>query len=149
MVKIGGVDFGTQRVSATRFAPSPNGRLHIGHAFSALCAHDFARHFGGKFLLRIEDIDGTRSRAEHIESILADMQWLGLDWDGEVVFQSARIESYRAALERLQAMGLLYRCWCSRSDIMAALKERPVPHGPDGPVYPGTCKGKSDGAGGI
>lgn len=147
MVKIGGVELVAQAVTATRFAPSPNGRLHIGHAFSALCAHDFARSFGGKFLLRIEDIDGTRSRTEHVEAILADMRWLGLDWDGDVVFQSQRIDAYQAALDRLQDMGLLYRCWCSRSDILAALKERPVPHGPDGPVYPGTCKGKSGGQG--
>jgi glutamyl-Q tRNA(Asp) synthetase len=147
VVKVCGVDFGAQSVAATRFAPSPNGRLHIGHAFSALCAHDFARSFGGKFLLRIEDIDGTRSRAEHIDMILADMRWLGLEWDGDVVFQSARIDSYRAALDRLQDMGLLYRCWCSRADILAALKDKPVPHGPDGPVYPGTCKAKGEGQG--
>ncbi len=147
VVKICGVDLAGQPVAATRFAPSPNGRLHIGHAFSALCAHDFARCNGGKFMLRIEDIDGSRSRAEHIEAILADMQWLGLSWDGDVVFQSQRIERYQTALTQLQDMGLLYRCWCSRSDIMVALKDRPMAHGPDGPVYPGTCKAKSAGEG--
>ena len=90
----------------TRFAPSPNGNLHIGHAYAAVCAHNFARAGGGRFLLRIEDIDGTRSRKEHIDAIIADMKWLGLDHDGEVIFQSGRIESYRAALERLRDMGL-------------------------------------------
>jgi glutamyl-Q tRNA(Asp) synthetase len=140
-----GVDFEPHLVGevvATRFAPSPNGGLHVGHAYSALCAHDFARGFGGRFLLRIEDIDGTRSRAEHVEAILGDMRWLGLHWDGDVVFQSERIASYSGALERLKTMGLVYRCWCSRSDIAEALKHQPVPHGPDGPVYPGTCRGR-------
>ncbi|MFM2409850.1 MAG: hypothetical protein RL481_678 [Pseudomonadota bacterium] len=135
------VDIVSKVVAATRFAPSPNGQLHIGHAWSALCAHDFARSFGGKFRLRIEDIDGTRSRPEFVEGILADIGWLGLAWDGEVVFQSRRIDRYADALERLKAMGLVYRCWCTRSDIAAAIKDCPVPHGPDGPVYPGTCKG--------
>lgn len=124
----------------TRFAPSPNGQLHLGHAFSALCAHDFARAHGGKFRLRIEDIDGTRSRPEHINGILADMRWLGLEWDGDVQFQSAHVVRYQAALDRLRGMGLVYRCACTRTDIAEAIKLRPVPHGPDGPVYPGTCR---------
>jgi glutamyl-Q tRNA(Asp) synthetase len=145
VVKIAGVDFESQLRAtdgvATRFAPSPNGLLHIGHAWSAMCAHDFARAFGGMFQLRIEDIDGTRSRAEFIDAILGDMEWLGLGWDGEVIFQSQRIDRYHAALEQLQDMGLVYRCWCTRSEIAGALKARPVPHGPDGPVYPGTCRG--------
>jgi glutamyl-Q tRNA(Asp) synthetase len=141
------VDFAQQSVAATRFAPSPNGRLHVGHAYSALCAHDFARAHGGKFLLRIEDIDGTRSRAEHVDAMIEDMRWLGLQWDGEVVFQSLRIAHYRETLERLKAMGLIYRCRCSRSEIAEALKQKPVPHGPDGPVYPGTCKGRDAGEG--
>ncbi len=130
-------------VAATRFAPSPNGRLHIGHAYSALCAHDFARLQGGRFLLRIEDIDGIRSRAEHVDGIIADMDWLGLIVDGPVVFQSERVDRYRTALGRLQAAGLVYRCWCSRRDIADALKRTTVVHGPDGPVYPGTCKGRT------
>ena len=75
----------------TRFAPSPNGQLHLGHAFSALCAQEFARAFGGQFRLRIEDIDGTRSRPEHVQAILADMQWLGLAHDGDVQFQSQQM----------------------------------------------------------
>jgi glutamyl-Q tRNA(Asp) synthetase len=124
----------------TRFAPSPNGQLHLGHAFSALCAHEFARAFGGQFRLRIEDIDGTRSRPEQIETILADMQWLGLAQDGDVQFQSQHTTRYVAALERLNSAGLLYRCGCTRGDIAEALKHKPVPHGPDGPHYPGTCR---------
>jgi glutamyl-Q tRNA(Asp) synthetase len=134
------VDFGKQVALVTRFAPSPNGRLHLGHAFSALCAHDFARAHGGKFHLRIEDIDGTRSRAEHIDAIRADIEWLGLAWDGPVQYQSANIARYQDALASLQAMGLLYRCACSRGEIAAVLKSVAVPHGPDGPHYPGTCR---------
>lgn len=126
----------------TRFAPSPNGNLHLGHAFSAMCAHDFARRHGGQFILRIEDIDGARSRPKHIAGILADMEWLGLKWDGDTRFQSAHIMRYRAALKRLEFLGLVYRCICSRADIAAAIKARPVPHGPDGPVYPGTCRSR-------
>jgi glutamyl-Q tRNA(Asp) synthetase len=141
VVKLMGVEFAPQSVRATRFAPSPNGRLHIGHAYAALCAHDFARAFGGAFQLRIEDIDGTRSRPEHISAILEDMAWLGLRHEGAVVFQSQRVDHYAAALGRLRNMGLVYRCWCTRSDIVDALKQRPVRHGPDGPVYPGTCRG--------
>lgn len=124
----------------TRFAPSPNGQLHLGHAFSALCAHEFARAFGGQFRLRIEDIDGTRSRPEHVQTIIADMQWLGLMHDGDVQFQSQHTARYVAALDRLNFTGLLYRCGCTRGDIAESLKQKPVPHGPDGPHYPGTCR---------
>ncbi|MFN3619190.1 tRNA glutamyl-Q(34) synthetase GluQRS [Sphingorhabdus sp.] len=130
--------YGTRPV--TRFAPSPNGQLHMGHAFSALCAHDFARAFGGQFHLRIEDIDGTRSRPEYIEAIMADMEWLGLEHDGAVQFQSQHIARYAAARDSLICAGLLYRCGCSRSDIAEALRHKSVPHGPDGPQYPGTCR---------
>ena len=122
----------------TRFAPSPNGLLHLGHAFAALVAHDLARARGGRFLLRIEDIDGTRSRAELVPEILADLEWLGLTWDGPVVFQSARLASYAAAGERLKALGLLYPCRCTRAQVLT--DARAV--GPDGPVYPGTCRGR-------
>ncbi len=126
-------------VIRTRFAPSPNGPLHLGHAYAAIVAHDLARARGGQFLLRIEDIDGTRSRAELVPEILADLEWLGLRWDGSVVFQSARLDSYGAAAERLKAMGLLYPCQCTRAEVLAAAQET----GPDGPVYPGTCRGKA------
>jgi glutamyl-Q tRNA(Asp) synthetase len=137
------VDFTQQGRARTRFAPSPNGALHLGHAYSALCAHDFARAAGGEFLLRIEDIDGTRSRPEHIDAILTDMGWLGLVPDGEVQYQSANVARYIAASEKLNAMGLLYRCSCTRGDIAAALKGTSVPHGPDGPHYPGTCRDRN------
>ncbi len=121
----------------TRFAPSPTGRLHLGHAFSALQAHDFARDAGGTFLLRIEDIDGTRSREEHVAGIIEDLGWLGLTWDGRAVRQSTRLEAYQAALNRLKAMGLLYPCFCTRADIAASTT---APHGPSGAIYPGTCR---------
>ena len=142
MVSLPIVDFGKQRCVVTRFAPSPNGALHLGHAYSAMCAYDFARANDGMFYLRIEDIDGARSRAEHVRSILADLEWLGLRWDGLVQYQSGRVSRYVAALETLKAMGLVYRCVCSRRDIAAALKTTTVPHGPDGPQYPGTCRGR-------
>jgi glutamyl-Q tRNA(Asp) synthetase len=124
----------------TRFAPSPTGRLHVGHAWSALMAHDMARAAGGAFRLRIEDIDGARSRAEHVAGIVEDLRWLGLAWDGEVMFQSQRLADYDAALDRLRAMGLLYPCFCTRADIAASVT---APHGPEGAVYPGTCRGLS------
>lgn len=123
----------------TRFAPSPNGALHLGHAYAAVVAHDLARAAGGQFLLRIEDIDGTRSRAGLAQEFLADLDWLGLRHDGPVVFQSTRLAAHAAAAERLKAMGLLYPCRCTRAEIAAAAT---VP-GPDGPVYPGTCKGRA------
>lgn len=121
----------------TRFAPSPTGPLHLGHAYSALQAHDFAKAKGGAFVLRIEDIDGTRSRAEHVAGIMADLVWLGIAWDGPVVFQAARFGFYQAALDRLRAMGLLYPCFCTRAEIAASLS---APHGVEG-VYPGICRG--------
>lgn len=123
----------------TRFAPSPNGPLHLGHAYAAVVAHDLARAAGGEFLLRIEDIDPDRSRADLVDSILADLAWLGLGWDGPVVFQSQRVGSYAAAGERLKALGLLYPCQCTRADVLAASSES----GPDGPLYPGTCRGRA------
>lgn len=123
-------------MTRTRFAPSPNGPLHLGHAYAAIVAHDLARERGGTFLLRIEDIDGTRSRAELVPEILADLEWLGLAWDGDVVFQSSRLTSYLAAGEQLKALGLLYPCRCTRAEIAATA----TASGPDGPVYPGTCR---------
>ena len=127
----------------TRFAPSPTGRLHLGHAYSALLAHDFARARNGAFLLRIEDIDPGRSRPEHIDAIIEDLMWLGLQWDDEIVYQSDRLENYAAALDRLKARGLVYPCFCTRADIAASAA---APHGPEGPLYPGTCKALSAGA---
>ena len=124
--------------AVTRFAPSPTGRLHLGHAFSALLAHDFAREREGTFLLRIEDIDPGRSRPEHIDGILEDLLWLGLEWDGEILYQSERRDLYAAALERLKQAGLVYPCFCTRADIAASTT---APHGPEGALYPGTCRG--------
>jgi glutamyl-Q tRNA(Asp) synthetase len=121
----------------TRFAPSPTGRLHLGHAFSAIRSHDVARERGGTFMLRIEDIDPGRSRAAFIDAIEEDLRWLGLAWDGEVVRQSSRLDSYRAALGALGAAELLYPCFCTRADIVAATS---APHGPEGAVYPGICR---------
>ena len=122
----------------TRFAPSPNGLLHLGHAYAAVVAHDLARTQGGEFLVRIEDIDGTRSRAELVPEILADLDWLGLTWDGPVLHQSSRLAAYAGAGERLIALGLLYPCQCTRAEVLAAA----TTVGPDGPVYPGTCRGR-------
>ncbi|KQS03432.1 glutamyl-Q tRNA(Asp) synthetase [Sphingomonas sp. Leaf357] len=122
--------------AVTRFAPSPTGKLHLGHAISAIRSHDRARADGGHFLLRIEDIDGTRSRPEHVAGILEDLRWLGLAWDGEVLFQSARLAAYAAALETLKARGLLYPCFCTRAEIAQSLS---APHGPIA-AYPGTCR---------
>jgi glutamyl-Q tRNA(Asp) synthetase len=125
----------------TRFAPSPTGRLHLGHAYSALMAHDFARDSGGMFLLRIEDIDLGRSRPEHVDGIIADLGWLGIMPDGEIVYQSERLHLYVQALERLKEKGLVYPCFCTRSAIAAEIAaSAAAPHGPDGPHYPGTCR---------
>lgn len=121
----------------TRFAPSPNGSLHLGHAFSAITAHDLAQARGGRFLLRIEDIDGARSRPDLAEEFRTDLAWLGLEWE-DVAPQSSRLAGYAAAAERLRETGLLYPCRCTRSEIVAAATAK----GPDGPVYPGTCRGR-------
>lgn len=125
----------------TRFAPSPTGHLHLGHAHAALFAWRLARAAGGRFLLRIEDIDPTRCRPEFTAAILEDLAWLGLDWDGEVRVQSAHLPEYRRALDALQARGLLYPCFCTRGDIAREIAaSASAPHGPDGPLYPGTCR---------
>ncbi|ETA51620.1 tRNA glutamyl-Q(34) synthetase GluQRS [Ponticoccus alexandrii] len=129
----------------TRFAPSPTGPLHLGHAFSALTAFDMAQAAGGTFLLRIEDIDSTRSRPEWERQIHDDLHWLGLDWPEPALRQSDRLPAYRAALDSLWSQGLLYACRCSRRDIAEAAsapQEGAPLIGPDGPVYPGTCRGK-------
>ena len=125
----------------TRFAPSPTGRLHLGHAHSALLGHRRAREAGGRFLLRIEDIDRTRCRPEFTDAILEDLAWLGVDWDDEVRRQSQHIADYREGLDRLAEMGLLYPCFCTRAQIKAEIERSgAAPHGPEGPLYPGTCR---------
>ncbi|HQT63642.1 MAG: tRNA glutamyl-Q(34) synthetase GluQRS [Acidocella sp. 20-57-95] len=123
----------------TRFAPSPTGYLHLGHAYAAHTAWAKARAAHGKFLLRLEDIDRTRCKPAFAAAILEDLRWLGLSWDGAVRVQSAHLADYSAALARLEAGGLLYPCFCTRSEIARA---QTAPH--DGePVYPGTCRGLS------
>jgi glutamyl-Q tRNA(Asp) synthetase len=128
-------------VPVTRFAPSPTGFLHLGHAHSALFGWREARAAGGRFLLRIEDIDPGRCRPEFTDAILEDLTWLGLDWDGPVRVQSAHLAEYRAALEALRGRGLLYPCFCTRAAIAREIAaSAAAPHGPDGPLYPGTCR---------
>ena len=126
----------------TRFAPSPTGYLHLGHAYSALFAWRRAREAGGRFLLRIEDIDPGRCRPEFTRAILEDLAWLGLDWDGEVRAQSEHLAEYQAALDALARRGLLYPCFCTRADILREVAAAAqAPHGPDGaPRYPSTCR---------
>ncbi|KAA5610086.1 tRNA glutamyl-Q(34) synthetase GluQRS [Rhodovastum atsumiense] len=126
----------------TRFAPSPTGHLHLGHAFSALTAWHRARQAGGRFLLRLEDIDPTRCRPDFATAILEDLAWLGLDWDGEVRVQSAHLPEYRAVLDGLATRGLVYPCFCTRADIAREVAgSAAAPHAPDGaPLYPGTCR---------
>ncbi len=121
----------------TRFAPSPTGYLHLGHAYAAYMAWAKARAAQGKFLLRLEDIDSTRCKPEYAAAALEDLRWLGLDWDGEVRVQSAHLPEYSAALARLEARGLLYPCFCTRSEIIRA---QAAPHGVEA-AYPGTCRG--------
>jgi glutamyl-Q tRNA(Asp) synthetase len=126
--------------TVTRFAPSPTGYLHIGHAFSALTAWRRAREAGGRFLLRLEDIDPVRCQPGFADAILQDLEWLGLDWDGPVRVQSEHLNEYAAVLANLRARGLLYPCFCSRADIQRHVIAA-APHGPDGgPLYPGTCR---------
>jgi glutamyl-Q tRNA(Asp) synthetase len=125
----------------TRFAPSPTGPLHLGHVRSALVGWRAAREAGGRFLLRLEDIDRTRCRADYAAAILDDLAWLGLDWDGPVRRQSEHFADYQAALDRLAAMGLLYPCFCTRRDIAAEVaRAGAAPHGDVGTPYPGTCR---------
>ena len=128
-------------MTTTRFAPSPTGRLHLGHAFSAVVGHDAAQRSGGEFRLRIEDLDPGRCRAEFVDGIFEDLRWLGLEWDGEVLVQSRRIHHYGEALDRLRDRGLVYACFCTRADIAASLT---APHGDAGSAYPGTCRGLPD-----
>lgn len=122
-----------------RFAPSPTGRLHLGHAFSALTAAEAAKAADGVFRLRIEDLDQGRARAEFEAGIYEDLRWLGLTWPEPVMRQSERTDAYRAALERLAGSGVTYRCSCTRADIAAA-SEAPQEGAAYGPIYPGTCR---------
>lgn len=120
-----------------RFAPSPNGLLHLGHAFSALFADHWARQMDGQLLVRIEDIDPARSRPEYARAIFEDLAWLGLNWPEPVMIQSQRLAVYSLAAKRLTRMGLVYPCFCSRAEIAAAA----TTSDPDGaPLYPGTCR---------
>lgn len=128
----------------TRFAPSPTGPLHLGHAYSAILAHDFAKARGGEFVVRIEDIDKSRARSEWENKIFDDLEWLGLTWSAPVLRQSKRDAAYEFAINKLWADGLLYPCNCSRRDIkesaMAPHSEGKTNYGPDGIIYPGICR---------
>ena len=131
----------------TRFAPSPTGPLHLGHAASALIGHDRARALGGQFLLRIEDIDRDRSKPAWEAAIYDDLRWLGIIWETPVLRQSDRMTDYAQALDKLHKLGLTYPCRCNRADIRAALgapQEGAPLHGPDGLIYPGTCRQRTD-----
>ncbi|MAF96425.1 MAG: tRNA glutamyl-Q(34) synthetase GluQRS [Rhodospirillaceae bacterium] len=136
--------------TVTRFAPSPTGFLHLGHVYSALFAAGLGdAKNGGRFLLRIEDIDAARARPEFEAAIIEDLAWLGLTWDGPVRRQSDHMDDYRAALDELQSQGLLYSCFCTRKEIRAEIEEsgfapHDIPQSPDGPVYPGTCRAMTD-----
>jgi glutamyl-Q tRNA(Asp) synthetase len=126
----------------TRFAPSPTGYLHVGHAFAAFNAWKRARAAGGQFLLRLEDIDPERCRPEYATAIQQDLAWLGFDWDGPPRVQSDHLADYRCVLDELSERGLVYPCFCTRADIMREVAaSAAAPHGPDGaPLYPGTCR---------
>ena len=128
----------------TRFAPSPTGYLHLGHAYAAWMAWRRAREAGGRFLLRLEDIDATRCRPEYAAAILEDLAWLGLDWDGPVRVQSEHMDDYAAVLDTLRGRGLIYPCFCSRADIRRQTIAA-APHGLDRAMrYPGTCRSLSE-----
>jgi glutamyl-Q tRNA(Asp) synthetase len=125
----------------TRFAPSPTGRLHLGHAYSAVLGHRRALEKGGKLLLRIEDLDQTRSRPEFVDGIFEDLSWLGIQWSEPVLVQSERTSAYEAALSELKEQGLVYACFCTRADIAQSLT---APHGDAATSYPGTCRALPD-----
>lgn len=125
----------------TRFAPSPTGHLHLGHAYSALLGFEAAAQAGGRFILRIEDIDQGRCRDEFVQGIYDDLEWLGLEWEAPVRVQSHHMADYQKALDALYSRGLIYPCFCTRAEIKAEIERAPsAPHGPDGPLYPGTCR---------
>jgi len=129
----------------TRFAPSPTGYLHLGHAYAAITAQETAWRAGGRFLLRIEDIDTARSKPEFEAAIFEDLAWLGLRWEPHVLRQSSRFPDYRAALDRLGAIGVIYPCFCTRGEIAAEIaRAADAPHGAEGAHYPGTCRNLSE-----
>lgn len=129
----------------TRFAPSPTGLLHLGHAVAALVAHDLAQQSGGRFLLRMDDIDASRCRPEFETAICGDLHWLGLVWQPPVRRQSDCLAEYETALDRLRALGLIYPCFCTRKEILAeAASNQDAPHDTGGPIYPGTCRKLSE-----
>lgn len=135
-------------MTVTRFAPSPTGYLHLGHAYSAFFAYDAARRGNGRFILRIEDIDPTRCKPEYTEGIYEDLRWLGLEWQEPVRKQSEHLDDYKAALEKLQRKGVVYPCFCTRKNVAeeaAAAGEAPhlSPLGPEGIIYAGTCRNLS------
>ncbi len=129
----------------TRFAPSPTGYLHLGHAYSAIFSYNTAKKQGGQFILRIEDIDPVRCKAEYVEGIFEDLAWLGLEWETPVRIQSEHMQDYQNAISRLEAMGVLYPCFCTRKAILEEVARAGyAPHGPEGTIYPGTCKNLPD-----
>lgn len=135
----------TDKNIITRFAPSPTGRLHLGHAYSALFAYRNAQTNDGRFILRIEDIDTTRCRPEYESGIYEDLAWLGLSWETPVRRQSEHFEDYKNALKSLENRDLLYPCFCTRSDIKREVGlAASAPHGPEGILYPGICRDLSD-----
>jgi glutamyl-Q tRNA(Asp) synthetase len=123
-------------VTTTRFAPSPTGYLHVGHAYAA----EFAAQSGDRFLLRFEDIDGSRSKREFEDAMREDLAWWGLSWEEPVRSQSEHMDDYAAALKQLDDAGFIYPCYCTRKEVQSAVS---APHGPEGRVYPGTCRGKA------
>jgi len=127
--------------AVTRFAPSPTGYLHLGHVRSALEGWRAARGAGGRFLLRLEDIDHTRCRDEYADAIIEDLGWLGLDWDGPIRRQSQHFADYQTAVDRLEADGVLYPCFCTRREIQAEIaRAGGAPQGDMAALYPGTCR---------
>lgn len=128
----------------TRFAPSPTGLLHTGHAYAAKVAHDLANDSGGRFLLRFEDIDSTRVRTEFYSAIEEDLRWIGLPWHGGALRQSDRLGAYHEALDRLRESGMIYPCFCTRREIEEEIAQiASAPHAPEGSLYPGTCRSLS------
>ena len=125
----------------TRFAPSPTGKLHKGHAYSVRLAYEYAKEHGGLFILRIEDIDTTRCKPEFTELIYKDLKWLGINWQEPVRIQSEHFDDYKKALDVIKELGLVYPCFCTRKEIREEIERSPkAPHGPEGAHYPGTCK---------